>query len=88
MVAQAVSKDQAPVKNPHRGLSPSLVIYDTQYHNCANRHVTVAGVSLFSIGRLFNTSTALPRLFTTNAAEGRIRHKEINFGMLWRLSSG
>ena len=87
MVTQAVSKDQAPVKNPHRGFSPSLVIYDTQYHNCANRHVTEAGVSLFSIGRPFRCTFFL-RLFTTNAAEGRIRHKEINFGMLPRLLSG
>jgi hypothetical protein len=87
MVAQAVSKDQAPVKNPHRGLSLSLVIYDNQYNNCANRHVTGAGVSLFSIGRP-SRCTFFLRLFTSKAAEGRIRHKEINFGTLPRLSSG
>jgi hypothetical protein len=79
-----VSKTRPLGYNPHRGFSSSLDIHGSQDHNCANRYVMRAGVS-WSPGR---PSTALLRLFTPNATEGVIIHKETDFGVLSRLSPG
>jgi hypothetical protein len=58
----------------------------TQDHNCANCYVMRTGVS-WSNGRPSATSTTLLRLWT-NTTKGIISHKETDFSMLPRFSSG